>query len=75
MVSAKETESLDDRILKFMGNPAALQPILQLGINKALLAHKRAGNSVYTSKERGEIVKVPPEDIPVEDILTGKKDD
>lgn len=44
----------------------AVEAAVQRAVAEALLAHKRAGHSVV-SWENGQVVLVPPEDIPVDD--------
>ena len=46
----------------------AIEDVLQRAVHHVLLAHKRAGNPIVTWQE-DRVVILPPEDIPVEDIL------
>jgi len=43
-----------------------IQEGVREGVRKALLRHKRAGQSIATMKD-GKIVWIPPQQIPVED--------
>ena len=45
----------------------AIEDVLRRAVHQALLAHKRAGNPIATWQDE-QVVLVPPEDIPVEDV-------
>ena len=46
----------------------AIEDVLRRAVHQALLVHKRAGNPIATWQDE-QVVLVPPEDIPVEDVL------
>jgi hypothetical protein len=46
----------------------AIEDVLRRAVQQALLAHKRAGNPIATWHDEHVII-VPPEDIPVDDML------
>ena len=46
----------------------AIEDVLRRAVHQALLIHKRAGNPIATWQDE-QVVLVPPEDIPVEDVL------
>ena len=56
----------EDRISAFFADPDKVTEALARGVREALLQHKRAGNPIVVWRE-GQIVWVPPEDIPVAD--------
>lgn len=53
-----------DKIFQIMNNPEKVRQIIQLGINDALLKHKRANNPVCGGKN-GQIFWINPKNIPV----------
>jgi hypothetical protein len=46
----------------------AIEDVLRRAVHQALLVHKRAGNPIATWQDE-HVVIIPPEDIPVEDVL------
>jgi len=56
----------------FTARADELEGIFREAVRKALLFHKRMGNSIAVS-ENGKVVIIPPEEIDVEDPLDSKK--
>lgn len=54
-----------DRISALFADPDAMDQVLGQAIQEALREHKRAGSYVVTWSE-GKVVRVAPEDIPVD---------
>ena len=52
----------------FITHSKEIEGILRRAVKKALLEHRRAGNSIATWKD-GKVVILSPDEIPVEDTL------
>ncbi len=53
-------------------NCEAIQSTLREAVQRALLAHKRAGVPIVVSRD-GKVVEIPPEEIPVDDPLKSNR--
>ena len=57
----------EDRISAFFADPEKVTEALARGVREALQQHKRAGNPIVVWRD-GQIVWIPPEKIPVDDV-------
>jgi hypothetical protein len=56
----------------FVEHGKAVEEILRRAVHRALLEHKRAGNPV-ASWEKGQVVLISPDEIPVDDFMERSK--
>lgn len=55
-----------DKILSAFGDREKISQALAIGVQEALLKHKKLGNPIAVWRD-GKVVWIPPEEIPVDD--------
>jgi len=63
----------EDRISAFFADPEKVTEALARGVREALLQHKRAGNPIVVWRD-GQMVWIPPEEIPIDDVSSVQTD-
>ena len=67
------SEMEEDRISAFFADPEKVTEALARGVREALLQHKRAGNPIVVWRD-GQMVWIPPEEIPIDDVSSVQTD-